>query len=65
MGFVFYGTLLVMSLYFQDVRGDSPGAAGAALLPLTVGSIAAPLVLYRPLARQFGHPAMLTAGFAG
>ncbi len=63
MGFVFYGTLLVMSLYFQDVRGDSPGAAGAALLPLTVGSIAAPLVLYRPLARRFGHPAMLTAGF--
>jgi MFS transporter, DHA2 family, methylenomycin A resistance protein len=64
MGFVFYGTLLVMSLYFQDVRGESPGAAGAALLPLTVGSTLAPLVLYRPLARRFGHPAMLTAGFA-
>ena len=64
MGFVFYGTLLVMSLYFQDVRGTSPGAAGAALLPLTVGSILAPLVLYRPLARRYGHPAMLTAGFA-
>ena len=30
---------------------------------MTVGSIAAPLVLYRPLARRFGHPVMLTAGF--
>jgi MFS transporter, DHA2 family, methylenomycin A resistance protein len=63
MGFVFYGTLLVMSLYFQDIRGESPGAAGAALLPLTVGSTLAPLVLYRPLARRFGHRVMLTAGF--
>jgi DHA2 family methylenomycin A resistance protein-like MFS transporter len=25
MGFVFYGTLFVMSLYFQQLRGDSPG----------------------------------------
>jgi DHA2 family methylenomycin A resistance protein-like MFS transporter len=63
MGFAFYGTLLVMSLYFQQVRGASPGSAGAALLPLTVGSTVAPLFLYRPLARRYGHPAMLAAGF--
>ena len=38
MGFVFYGTLFVMSLYFQQLRGLSPGAAGIALLPLTISS---------------------------
>jgi len=64
MGFTFYGTLFVMSLYFQQVRGASPGAAGVALLPLTAGSAVSPLVLYRPLSRRYGHPAMLAAGFA-
>jgi DHA2 family methylenomycin A resistance protein-like MFS transporter len=64
MGFVFYGTLFVMSLYFQDLRGLSPGAAGIALLPLTVSSTVGPLILYRPLSRRYGHPAMLVAGFA-
>ena len=49
MGFVFYGTLFVMSLYFQQLRGGSPGAAGVALLPLTASSTIGPLVLYRPL----------------
>jgi len=64
MGILFYGALFVMSLYFQQVRGWSPSAAGVALLPFTVGPVLAPLVLYRPLARRFGHPRMLTAGFA-
>jgi len=64
MGFVFYGTLFVMSLYFQQLRGLSPGAAGIALLPLTISSTVGPLVLYRPLSRRYGHPAMLLAGFA-
>src|SRR6202035_5494054 len=64
MGFVFYGTLFVMSLYFQQVRGLSPGAAGIALLPLTISSTVGPLILYRPLSRRYGHPAMLAAGFA-
>ena len=64
MGFTFYGTLFVMSLYFQQVRGQSAGLAGVALLPLTVSSTAGPLVLYRPLARRYGHAAMLLAGFA-
>jgi len=63
MGFAFYGTLLVMSLYFQQMRGDSPGAAGIALLPLTAGSSLGPLLLYRRLSRRYGHPVMLTAGF--
>ena len=64
MGFVFYGTLFVLSLYFQQLRSLSPGAAGIALLPLTASSIVGPLILYRPLARRYGHPVMLVAGFA-
>jgi len=64
MGFVFYGTLFVMSLYFQQIRGGSAGSAGIALLPLTASSTVGPLVLYRPLSRRYGHPAMLVAGFA-
>jgi MFS transporter, DHA2 family, methylenomycin A resistance protein len=63
MGFTFYGTLFVMSLYFQQVRGWSPGMAGVALLPLTVGSTIGPLLLYRPLAGRYGHPVLLLAGF--
>jgi DHA2 family methylenomycin A resistance protein-like MFS transporter len=64
MGFVFYGTLFVMSLYFQQLRGGSAGSAGIALLPLTASSTIGPLILYRPLSRRYGHPVMLTAGFA-
>jgi MFS transporter, DHA2 family, methylenomycin A resistance protein len=64
MGFAFYGTLFVMSLYFQQVRGASSGATGIALLPLTAGSSIGPLVLYRPLSTRYGHPVMLAAGFA-
>ncbi len=64
MGFTFYGTLFVMSLYFQQVRGDSPAAAGIALLPLTVGSSIGPLLLYRRLSARYGHPVLLAAGFA-
>lgn len=63
MGFVFYGCLYVMSLYFQQARGWSPGSAGIALLPLTVASLVGPLAIYRPLARRYGHRWMLLAGF--
>jgi DHA2 family methylenomycin A resistance protein-like MFS transporter len=63
MGFAFYGTLFVTSLYFQQLRGASPAAAGLALLPLTAGTAIGPLLLYRPLARRFGHPPLLLAGF--
>src|SRR6201996_4158956 len=63
MGFVFYGTLFVMSLYFQQLRGGSAGAAGVALLPLTASSTIGPLVLYRPLSRRYGHAVLLAAGF--
>jgi DHA2 family methylenomycin A resistance protein-like MFS transporter len=45
-------------------RGYSPAGAGLALLPLTTGSAIGPLAAYRPLARRFGHAAMLLAGFA-
>lgn len=63
MGFLFYGALFVMSLYFQQLRGWSPGSAGLALLPMTVGSTVGPLALYRPMATRYGHPAMLLGGF--
>lgn len=63
MGFLFYGTLFLMSLYFQELRGWTPGSTGVALLPLTVGTLAGPFVIYRPLARRFGHPRLLVAGF--
>ena len=63
MGFLFYGTLFLMSLYFQELRGWTPGSTGVALLPLTVGTLAGPFVIYRPLSRRFGHPRLLVAGF--
>lgn len=63
MGFVFYGALFVMSLYFQQLRGWSPAGAGVALLPMTVGSTVGPLLLYRPLSERFGHRLLLPAGF--
>jgi DHA2 family methylenomycin A resistance protein-like MFS transporter len=64
MGFLFYGTLFLMSLYFQQVRGWSPGSTGVALLPLTVGTLAGPFLIYPRLSRRFGHPVLLVAGFA-
>jgi DHA2 family methylenomycin A resistance protein-like MFS transporter len=64
MGFLFYGTLFLMSLYFQEVRGWSPGSTGIGLLPLTVGTLAGPFLIYRRLSRRFGHPVLLVAGFA-
>ena len=43
-GFSMYGLLFYLTLYLQRVHGDSPIAAGAALLPLTAASgIAAPV----------------------
>jgi DHA2 family methylenomycin A resistance protein-like MFS transporter len=63
MGFLFYGTLFMMSLYFQELRGWTPGSTGVALLPLTVGTLAGPFLIYRRLAPRFGHPVMLVAGF--
>jgi DHA2 family methylenomycin A resistance protein-like MFS transporter len=63
MGFLFYGTLFTMSLYFQEVRGWTPGSTGVALLPLTVGTLAGPFLIYPRLSRRFGHPVLLVAGF--
>jgi MFS transporter, DHA2 family, methylenomycin A resistance protein len=64
VGFLFYGTLFMMSLYFQEVRGWTPGSTGVALLPMTVGTLVGPFLLYRPLSRRFGHPLLLVSGFA-
>src|SRR5207237_3200609 len=63
MGFLFYGTLFLMSLYFQQLRGWSAGSTGVALLPLTVGTLAGPFLIYPRLSRRFGHPVLLVAGF--
>lgn len=63
MGFLFYGTLFMMSLYFQQLRGWTPGSTGVALLPLTVGTLAGPFLIYPRLSRRFGHPVLLVAGF--
>ena len=63
MGFLFYGTLFTMSIYFQELRGWTPGSTGIALLQLTVGTLAGPFVLYRRLSPRFGHPVLLVAGF--
>ncbi len=65
MGFLFYGTLFLMSLYFQLLRGWTPGSTGVALLPLTVGTLAGPFLIYRRLSSRFGHPLLLVAGFVG
>ncbi|MGX1670456.1 MFS transporter [Streptomyces sp. NPDC055400] len=62
-GFLFYGALFVMSLYFQQARGWTPGTTGRALLPMTVGTVLAPFFLYRPLSKRFGHPVMMVTGF--
>ncbi|MGW4483095.1 MFS transporter [Amycolatopsis sp. NPDC004368] len=64
LSFLYYGTLFVMSLYFQQLRGWPAGEAGLALTPLTVGSTLGPLVLYRPLSRRFGNPATLFVAFS-
>jgi DHA2 family methylenomycin A resistance protein-like MFS transporter len=63
MGFVFYGTLFLMSLSFQQLRGWSAGSTGVALLPLTVGTLAGPFLIYPRLSRRFGHPVLLVVGF--
>lgn len=63
MGFLFYGTLFLMSLYFQELRGWTPGMTGVALLPLTVGTLAGPFVIYGRLSRRFGHSLPLVGGF--
>ena len=63
MGFLFYGTLFMMSLYFQELRGWTPGSTGVALLPLTVGTLAGPFLIYPRLSRRFGHPILLVSGF--
>jgi DHA2 family methylenomycin A resistance protein-like MFS transporter len=63
MGFLFYGTLFMMSLYFQELRGWTPGSTGFALLPLTVGTLAGPFLIYPRLSRRFDHPVLLVVGF--
>jgi MFS transporter, DHA2 family, methylenomycin A resistance protein len=64
MGFVFYGTLLGLSITLQTVRGWSALHAGLGLLPMTAASTVGPLLAYHRLARRHSPSRILVAGFA-
>jgi cyanate permease len=36
IGWIFWGNLFVIPLYFQNIRGMSPGQAGLFILPITI-----------------------------
>lgn len=59
INFGFYGQLFVMSLFFQQARGDSALGAGLALLPEAVLLVVASTLSGRVMARRGPGPAML------
>ena len=61
-GFSLYGAMLLMPLYYQDVRGASALAAGVMLVPQGVGSILSRTVAGSNIDR-FGSRAIALAGF--
>jgi EmrB/QacA subfamily drug resistance transporter len=62
-GFSLYGALLLMPLYYQDVRGTSALAAGVMLVPQGVGALLSRLVAGSNIDR-FGPRLFAVAGFA-
>jgi MFS transporter, DHA2 family, methylenomycin A resistance protein len=60
--FVFYGMLFTFSLFFQQVRGDSPLDAGLAFLPMTIMVAAGGLGSSR-LVKRFGERGSMCAAF--
>jgi MFS transporter, DHA2 family, methylenomycin A resistance protein len=68
--FGFYGQVFVLSLFFQQVRGESVLEAGLSFLPMTVlvaaSDLAAPAVVRRigPLATIVAGELILAGGFA-
>lgn len=63
MGFLFYGTLCMMSLVFQQLRGWTPGATGVAPASPDGRHAGRAVLICRRLSRRFGHPVLLVVGF--
>ena len=66
--FAFYGSMFMLSLYFQHARGASPLQAGLMLLPMTF-SIPLANIVYSRISGRFSNSTllttfMLTAGIA-
>ena len=62
-GFSLYGAMLLMPLYYQDVRGATALGAGVMLVPQGIGSILSRTVTGSNIDR-FGSRAIALAGFA-
>jgi EmrB/QacA subfamily drug resistance transporter len=62
-GFSLYGALLLLPLFYQDVRGATALAAGAMLVPQGIGTLLSRTVLGSNIDR-FGSRVIALAGFA-
>jgi EmrB/QacA subfamily drug resistance transporter len=62
-GFSLYGALLLMPLYYQDVRGSTALAAGVMLVPQGIGTLLSRTVT-GPNIDRFGPRVIVLAGFA-
>jgi len=62
-GFSLYGAMLLLPLYYQDVRGTTALAAGVMLVPQGIGSMLSRLVAGSNIDR-FGSRILALAGFA-
>src|SRR5262245_17347577 len=62
-GFSLYGALLLMPLYYQDVRGTTALAAGVMLVPQGIGTLLSRTVVGSNIDR-FGSRVIALAGFA-
>lgn len=60
-----YGQLFVLSLYFQNARGDTATDTGLALLPFAAVTVAGPLLAGRLLARNLIRGTLLAGQLAG
>jgi len=62
-GFALYGALLLLPLYYQDVRGTTALAAGVMLVPQGIGTLVSRTVV-GPNIDRFGPRVIALAGFA-
>ena len=62
-GFSLYGALLLLPLYYQDVRGTTALAAGVMLVPQGIGTLVSRTVV-GPNIDRFGPRVIALAGFA-
>lgn len=63
INFVFFGTLFIMSLYFQNIKGLSAWDTGLAFLPLTA-VLAVATLFSSQLATRLNAISIITTGFA-